>query len=100
MVQSTTMKVAADRNAEVTPATKSTGESVAMRKILGDAVFRILVVAADEVELIVAAVGQPARQHALVSQARQRRWIPIRANTCATPSRTLPIASGKNTAVR
>ena len=32
MVQSTTMKVAADRNAEVTPATKSTGESVAIRK--------------------------------------------------------------------
>ena len=32
MVQSTTMKVAADRNADVTPATKSTGESVAIRK--------------------------------------------------------------------
>ena len=32
MVQSTTMKVAADSNAEVTPATKSTGESVAIRK--------------------------------------------------------------------
>jgi len=25
----------------------------------------------------------------LVSQARQRRWMPIRANTCATPSSTL-----------
>ena len=35
----------------------------------------------------------------LVSQARQRRWMPMRANTCATPSSTLPIASGKNTAV-
>ena len=32
MVQSTTMKVEADRNAEVTPAMKSTGESVAIRK--------------------------------------------------------------------
>ena len=32
MVQSTTMKVAADSNAEVTPAMKSTGESVAIRK--------------------------------------------------------------------
>ena len=32
MVHSTTMKVAADRNAEVTPATKSTGESVATRR--------------------------------------------------------------------
>ena len=32
MVQSTTMKVAADRNADVTPATKSTGESVAILK--------------------------------------------------------------------
>ena len=31
-------------------------------QILGDAVFRILVVAADEIELIVAAVGQPARR--------------------------------------
>ena len=32
MVQSTTMKVAADRNAEVTPAMKSTGKSVAIRR--------------------------------------------------------------------
>ena len=32
MVQSTTMKVAAERNAEVTPATKSTGESVEIRR--------------------------------------------------------------------
>ena len=32
MVQSTTMKVVADKNAEVTPAAKSTGESVAIRK--------------------------------------------------------------------
>ena len=32
MVQSTTMKVTAERNADVTPATKSTGESVAIRK--------------------------------------------------------------------
>ncbi len=32
MVQSTTMKVAADSSAEVTPARKSTGESVATRK--------------------------------------------------------------------
>ena len=32
MVQSTTMKVAAERNADVTPATKSTGESVAIRR--------------------------------------------------------------------
>ena len=32
-------------------------------QILGDAVFRILVVAADQVELVVAAVGEPARDH-------------------------------------
>jgi hypothetical protein len=32
MVQSTAMKVVADRKAEVTPAAKSTGESVATRK--------------------------------------------------------------------
>ena len=32
MVQSTTMKVAAERNADVTPATKSTGKSVAILK--------------------------------------------------------------------
>ncbi len=32
MVHSTTMKVVADRNAEVTPAAKSTGASVAMRR--------------------------------------------------------------------
>ena len=32
MVHNTTMKVVADRNAEVTPAAKSTGESVAIRK--------------------------------------------------------------------
>ena len=32
MVQSTAMKVAADSNAEVTPAMKSTGESVAILK--------------------------------------------------------------------
>ena len=32
-------------------------------QILGDAVFRILVIAADEVELIVTAAGQPARYH-------------------------------------
>jgi hypothetical protein len=32
MVHSTTMNVVADRNAEVTPAAKSTGESVAIRK--------------------------------------------------------------------
>ena len=31
MVHSTTMKVAADRNADVTPLTKSTGDSVAIR---------------------------------------------------------------------
>jgi hypothetical protein len=29
-------------------------------QILGDAVFRILVIAVDEVELVVAAIGQPA----------------------------------------
>ncbi len=57
------MKVAADRNAEVTPATKSTGEFGRDPQILGDAIFRILVIAADEIELIVAAVGQPARYH-------------------------------------
>ena len=32
-------------------------------QILGDAIFRVLVIAADEVELVVAAVGQPARDH-------------------------------------
>jgi hypothetical protein len=32
MVQSTTMKVAADSSADVTPAMKSTGASVAIRK--------------------------------------------------------------------
>ena len=32
IVQSTTMNVVADKNAEVTPAAKSTGESVAIRK--------------------------------------------------------------------
>ncbi|MHC2394616.1 hypothetical protein ACVIHB_009472 [Bradyrhizobium liaoningense] len=32
MVQSTTMKVAADSSADVTPARKSTGESVAIRR--------------------------------------------------------------------
>ena len=32
-------------------------------QILGDAVFRILVVAADEVELVVAAIGEPPRHH-------------------------------------
>ncbi len=32
IIQSTTMNVVADRNAELTPAAKSTGESVATRK--------------------------------------------------------------------
>jgi hypothetical protein len=32
-------------------------------QIFGDAIFRVLVIAADEVELIVAAIGQPARYH-------------------------------------
>jgi hypothetical protein len=36
----------------------------------------------------------------LVSQARQRRWMPIRAYTCATPISTLPMASGKKMPVR
>jgi hypothetical protein len=36
----------------------------------------------------------------LASQARQRRWMPMRANTRATASTMLPIASGKNTAAR
>ena len=36
----------------------------------------------------------------VVSQVRQRRWMLMRANTCATPSTTLPIASGKKIAVK
>ena len=32
-------------------------------QILGDAIFRILVIAADQIELVVAATGEPARQH-------------------------------------
>ena len=57
------MKVAAERKRR-----GDAGDEVDRRvgrdaQILGDAVFGILVVAADEVELVVAAVGEPARQH-------------------------------------
>ncbi len=42
MVHSTTMKVAAERNAVVTPVTKSTGDFGRDTHVVGDAVFRIL----------------------------------------------------------
>ena len=51
-------------------------------QILGDAIFRILVIAADQIELVIAAVASAsATTTELVSQARQRRWMPIRAKT-------------------
>ena len=55
MVHSTTMKVAADRNAEVDAADEIDGRFGGDPHIVGDAVFRILVVAADQIELVVAA---------------------------------------------
>jgi hypothetical protein len=38
---------------------------VADAQILGNAVFRVLVVAADQIELVVAAAVEPARQHGI-----------------------------------
>jgi hypothetical protein len=56
-------------SADVTPATKSTGDSVATLKFR-DAILRIRVIATDEVELILASQRDIT---APVSQARQRR---------------------------
>ena len=85
MVHSTTMKVVAESSAEVTPAAKSTGASVATRRSSAMRNSGILVVAADEVELIVAAACKPAVDTASLSQARQRRWMFIRVYTMITP---------------
>ncbi len=63
MVHSTTINVVADKNAETTPVTKSTGASVATRRVLGNAVFRIGVIALDKIELIVTSIGEPACDH-------------------------------------
>ena len=63
IVQSTTMKVEAERNAEMTPAMKSTGDSVAIRKSSAMRASGFCVVAADQVQLIVTAVCEPSRDN-------------------------------------
>ena len=55
-------------------------------------------VAADKIELVVASVVSQRDTTLSVSQARQRRWMPIRAKTSATPRPTLVNANGKNAA--
>ena len=51
------MKVIAVSTAVVTPNTKSTGDSVAIRVSSAIAEFGVLVLAAHEVELVIAAVA-------------------------------------------
>ena len=63
------MKVAADSAADTMPTTNSTGDSVAMRRSSAMRYSGLLVVALDQVELIVAAVGEPAIDHVAAEPA-------------------------------
>jgi hypothetical protein len=84
------MKVAADKTAVVTPVAKVDRGVGRQPDVVGDAVFRILVIAVHEVELIVAAVDEPAIQQVM---SQPRAPAPLRghagedlgngqANTC------------------
>src|SRR3954462_7032747 len=64
-VQSTTMKVAAESTAVVSPIARSTGLGRNPR-VVGDATFGVAVRPAGEIELVAAAVAQPAIKQALV----------------------------------
>ena len=100
IVHSTTMKVEADRNAEVTPAMKSTGEFGGDPQILGDAGFGVLVVAADEIELIIAAVGEPARDDRGGEPGAPAALNRHANEDLRNDEAPLPNTSGKNTALR
>jgi len=53
------MNVIADRKAATTPLTKSTGDFCRDPHIVGDTIFRIVMVSTDEIELKVASGFQP-----------------------------------------
>ena len=93
IVHSTTMKVMADSDADTMPTTNSTGDSVASRRSSAIRYSGFCVVALDEVELVVAAIAEPAIDHVTGEPAAP---APLRRHAQVDqdhPGRTLATAS-------